>query len=147
MTGEERMRVRRSVLIGLVFAATCVQGKALAGPVDEIVGTWRGTSACVDRQAAPACTDEKVVYDIVATPGQPDAVKVTADKLADGKRVPMGTLDFTYEAASRSWASEWETPRTHALWRLSVSGTTISGTLTLLPSKAVVRKLDLQKDK
>jgi hypothetical protein len=87
-----------------------------------------------------------VIYEIVASPGI-DSVTVRADKVVDGKRVPMGSLEFTHEATSRSWISELESPRTHALWRLSVRGTTLSGTLTLLPSKAVVRRVDLRKDK
>ena len=141
------MRYCRSLVVAFVLVVACVQGEALAKPVDEIVGTWRGTSTCIDRQAAPACTDEEVIYEIVASPGQPDSVTVRAAKIVDGKRVPMGSLDFTHDATSRSWTSELETPRMHALWRLSVSGTTLSGTLTLLPSKAVVRRVDLQKDK
>ena len=141
------MRCCRSLVVAFVLVVARAQGEALAGPVDEIVGTWRGTSACVDRQAAPSCTDETVIYEIVANPGQPESVTVRAGKVVDGKRVPMGPLDFTHEATSRSWTSELETPRVHALWRLSVSGATLSGTLTLLPSEAVVRRVDLQKDK
>jgi hypothetical protein len=141
------MRCCRSLVVALDLVVAGVQGEAVAGPVDEIVGTWRGTSACVDRQAAPACTDEQVIYEIVASPGESDSVTVRADKVVDGKRVPMGSFDFTHEATSRSWTSELETPRMHALWRLSVSGTTLGGTLTLLPSKAVVRRVHLQKDK
>jgi hypothetical protein len=138
---------RRRSAVAVVLVVVCALGEASAGPADEIVGTWRGTSACVDREAAPSCTDEQVIYEIVARPGQPGSVTVNADKVVDGKRVPMGPLDFNYEAESRSWTSELKTTRTQALWRLSVSGTTISGTLTLLPSKAVVRRVDLRKDK
>jgi hypothetical protein len=141
------MRRCLSFVVVFFLVAQFALGEASGGPVDEIVGTWRGSSVCVDRQAAPACTDEQVIYEIVASPGQPDSVTVTADKVVDGKRVPMGSLDFTHEATSRSWTSELETPRMHALWRLSVSGTTLSGNLTLLPSKAVVRRVDLRKDK
>jgi hypothetical protein len=141
------MHCCRSLVVAFVLVVACVLGEALAGPVEEIVGTWRGTSTCVDRQAAPACNDEEVIYEIVVSPGHPESVTTTADKVVDGKRVPMGSFDFTFEAASRSWTSELETPRMHALWRLSVSGTTLSGTLTLLPSKAVVRRVDLRKDK
>ena len=140
------MRCCRSLVVAFVLVVACALGEALAGPVEEIVGTWRGTSACVDRQAAPACTDEEVIYEIVASPDHPEAVTATADKVVDGKRVPMGSFDFALEAASRSWTSELKTPRVHAIWRLSVSGTTLSGTLTLLPSKAVVRRVDLRKD-
>jgi hypothetical protein len=139
------MRCCRSLVAAFVLVVACVLGEASAGPVEEIVGTWRGTSACVDRQAAPACTDEEVIYEIVVSSGRPESVTVAADKVVNGKRVPMGSLDFTLEAASRSWTSELETPRTHALWRLSVSGTTMSGTVTLLPSKAVVRRVELRK--
>jgi hypothetical protein len=146
VTGERgAMRCCQSLVVAFVLVVAGVLGEAFAGPIDEIVGTWRGTSACVDRQAAPACTDEEVIYEIVASPGHPDSVTVTADKVVDGKRVPMASLDFTHDATSRSWTSELETPRMHALWRLSLSGTTLSGTLTLLPSKAVVRRVDLRK--
>jgi hypothetical protein len=140
------MRCYQSLVVAFLVVA-CGMGETLAGPVDEIVGTWRGTSACVDRQAAPSCTDEEVIYETVANSGQPDSVTVRADKVVDGKRVPMGSLDFTHKATSRSWTSESQTPRVHALWGLSVSGTTLSGTLTLLPSRVVVRRLDLRKDK
>src|SRR6476620_3464047 len=99
------MRCCRSLIVAFVLAVACVLGEALAGPVDEIAGTWRGTSACVDRQATPACTDEEVIYEIVASPGHRDLVTVTADKVVDGKRVPMGSLDFTHEATSRNWTS------------------------------------------
>jgi hypothetical protein len=97
------MRGCRSFFVAFVLVVACVLGEALAGPVDEIVGTWRRTSACVDRRAAPACTDEEVIYAVVASPGPPDSVTVTADNVVDGKRVPMGSLDFTHEATIHDW--------------------------------------------
>lgn len=127
--------------------ASVAQGADRAGAaVGEIVGTWSGSSVCVDRQAAPACNDEQVVYEINASPGKPNAVSVKADKVVDGKRVSMGVLEFIRDDASGSWSSEFETPRFHALWRLEVNGATVTGTLTLLPSKAVIRKIDLRKE-
>jgi hypothetical protein len=109
-------------------------------------GTWRGSSVCVDREAAPACNDEQVVYEISASPGKPNTVTAKADKVVDGKRVPMGALDFTHDPTDGTWMTDFETPRAHALWRLTVSGTKMTGVLTLLPSKAVVRRMDLRKD-
>jgi len=117
------------------------------GAADEIVGSWSGSSVCVDLQAAPACNDETVMYDISASPGKPNMVTVNADKVVEGKRGSMGVLEFTHDAKSGSWTSELDTPRLHALWRLTVKGTMLTGTLTLLPSKAVVRKIDLRKVK
>ena len=137
------------VLVAAFFLMTClVRGEAQGGgTVDEIVGTWSGSSVCVDRQAAPACNDEQVVYEINASPGKPNTVTAKADKVVDGKRLSMGDLEFTHDAKSSSWTSTLETPRVHALWRLTVNGQVLAGTLTLLPSKAVVRKIDLRKEK
>lgn len=138
------MRFWRFPVAALFLMARLAQGE---GAANQIVGTWSEPSACVDRQAAPACKDEQVVYDIQANAGKPDTVTVKADKVVDGKRLPMGDLEFTHDSKTGSWTSELETPRVHGQWRLTVSGATLTGTLTLLPSKAVVRKVDLRKDK
>jgi len=139
----------RRVSVAAFFLVACLaRGEGQArGTVDEIVGTWSGSSICVDRQAAPACNDERVVYEISASPGKPDTVTARADKVVDGKRLSMGVLEFTHDAKSGSWTSELETPRVHALWRVTVNGAMLTGTLTLLPSRAVVRRIDLRKDK
>ena len=67
------MRCCRGLVLAFLLAARLARGEAPgqgAAPVDEIVGTWRGSSVCVDRQAAPACNDEQVVYEIGASPGR-----------------------------------------------------------------------------
>lgn len=136
------------ILVAVFFLMACLaRGEGHDGAVEAIVGTWSGSSICVDRQAAPACNDEQVIYEIHASPGKPDTVTVKADKVVDGKRVSMGDLEFTHDAKSGGWTSEFETPRVHALWRLTVRGAMLTGTLTMLPSRAVVRKIDLRKDK
>ena len=144
------MRCCRRLAVVFCLMARLARGEASGegtATADEIVGTWSGSSICVDRQAAPACSDEQVFYEIGASPGKPNTVTVKADKVVDGKRVPMGVLDFTHDAKSGSWTSEFENPRVHALWRLSVNGGTLRGTMVLLPSKAVVRKMELKKEK
>lgn len=138
---------RVSVAVFLLMARLAQGEERGGGTVDEIVGAWSGSSVCVDRQAAPSCNDEQVVYEISANAGKPDTVTAKADKVIDGKRVSMGTLEFTHDAKSSSWTSELDTPRVHGLWRLTVKGAMLTGTLTLLPSRAVVRKIDLRKDK
>src|SRR6476661_5639529 len=117
--------------VAAFFLVTCLargEGQG-GGTVGEIVGTWSGSSVCVDRQAAPACNDEQVVYEINASPGKPDTVTSNADKVVDGKRVPMGALEFTHDAKSGRWTSELETPRVHAIWRVTVNGAMLTGTL------------------
>jgi hypothetical protein len=133
------------LVVALFMVAPIAPGETPSGTSDEIVGTWRGSSVCVDRQAAPACSDEQVVYEIRGRAGKPDVVTVKADKVVDGKRVPMGDLDFTHEAKSGSWITEFENARVHALWRLAVKGRTMTGTMILLPSRAIVRRMDLRK--
>ena len=138
----------RVPVVALFLMARLAQGEEKGGgTVQEIVGTWSGSSVCSDRQAAPSCNDERVIYEINAISGKPDTVLVKADRIADGKRVSMGDLEFTRDAKSGSWTSELDTPRVHGLWRLSVNGAMLTGSLTLLPSKAVVRKMDLRRDK
>jgi hypothetical protein len=135
--------------IVVLTALAVVCGAAVArsaSAVERIGGTWRGSSTCTDRVAAPACNDEQVVYEIVAVSGKPNTVALKADKVIDGKRVPMGVLDFTVDKDGL-WTSEFETPRVHAIWRLVPGATTMTGSLTLLPSKAVVRRVELKRDK
>ena len=144
------MRCCRGFVLVFLLVARLARGEASgqgAPPVGEIVGTWRGSSLCVDREAAPACKDEQVVYEIAANPGKPNTVTVKADKVVGGKRESMGDLEFTHEAKSGSWTSEFENPRVHVLWRLTVTGETLKGTLVALPSGAVARKMDLKKEK
>jgi hypothetical protein len=144
------MRCCRGFVLVFLLVARFAQGEASGRgtpPVDEIVGTWRGSSLCVDREAAPACKDEQVVYEIGASAGKPNTVTVKADKVVDGKREFMSALVFTHEAKSGSWTSEFENSRVHTLWRLTVTGETLRGTMVVLPSRAVVRRMDLKKEK
>ena len=103
----------------MLLAGEGARALGQAGATAEIVGTWRGTSRCVDRVAAPACNDEQVIYEISATPGRESAVTVNADKVVDGKRVPMGALDFARDPKDGSWKT-WklpgEKPRTYAVY-------------------------------
>ena len=145
--------IRSAWLVVLPLTASSLPAGEPAAPAapggrarDEIVGTWRGSSLCTDRQAAPACKDEQVIYEISATPGKADTVTVKADKVVDGKREPMGAHDLTRDASDGGWTTEYETPRVHFTWRLTVTGKKMQGAMTLVPSKAVVRKMDLLKD-
>jgi hypothetical protein len=120
---------------------------AAAGPArDALLGTWRGTSLCVNREAAPACTDEQVVYDIVATPGEADAITVKADKIVNGRREPMGDLTFHPDATTPGrYVSEIGTPTMRSQWFMSVRGDAIIGGLIRLPSKTAIRALELRR--
>jgi hypothetical protein len=139
---------RASRTLGVIVAMSFLL-KASAAPSDhkpsELIGTWRGTSTCTDRVAAPACHDEVVVYDF--TPGEkPGTVRWQADKIVDGKREPMGEFDMVYDAAEKCWSGEFRNTRVHSVWRLVVDGTHLTGTAQLLPGKQTVRRIDARKD-
>ena len=107
-----------------------------------ILGEWRGTSVCVNLQAAPACRDEEVIYEFREM-APPVAGKLTlkADKIVDGRAEPMGEFDIAWDPAEEAWSSEVRTPRVHALWRFKQpSRDELAGTLVLRPDRTVVRK-------
>lgn len=110
----------------------------------EILGTWRGTSICTDLAAAPSCHDETVVYDF--EPGdKPGTILWKADKIVDGKRLPMGELDLTYDTQAGAWTAKFNGPNARSVWRLTVQGTHISGGGWLLPGNQRVRKVEVDK--
>jgi hypothetical protein len=111
-------------------------------PNADILGSWQGTSLCVDRQHFPACTDERVIYDVRPRPGSPNTVTLRADKLVNGVREFMNESDFR-RAADGSWISDLQTPRFHLRVVLQVAGTRLSGTLTDLASGRRVRAMTL----
>jgi len=135
---------RLLIVLSLWVAGSAARG--LPRKTDEIVGTWRGTSTCVDRVAAPSCNDEQVVYEVATSPDAPEKVTIKGDRIVDGKRVFMGDLEYT-PAKDGSWTAEFQSPRVHSQWRLVVSGDSMTGSAILLPSGAVVRRLALQREK
>ena len=114
------------------------------GPA-QLIGTWRGKSTCTDRVAAPACSDETVVYEF--TPGsRPGTVHWQADKIVNGKREAMGEFDLAYDTAEACWKAEYSGPRVTSVWRVAVNARHLTGTARLLPGNQTIRKIDARKD-
>jgi hypothetical protein len=112
--------------------------------IEELRGTWRGTSTCTDRVAAPSCQDETVVYEF-KNGDKAGTVIMAADKIVNGARVPMGDLTFAYDATLACWRSDFESPRMKLRWCFTVEGTTLKGTATLLPGNQVVRRVSVKR--
>jgi hypothetical protein len=131
--------------VALVLLSGAVRQKADPPSPAQLIGTWRGTSTCSDRAAAPACHDETVVYDF--TPGtKPGTLRWAADKIVNGKREPMGEMEVAYDAGEACWKAEFSSPRVKTVWRLVVEGKRMTGTARLVPGNETVRKLELRKD-
>jgi len=128
-----------------VRGALCASAAPSAHDPSELTGTWRGTSLCTDRVAAPACHDEVVVYDFSAGT-KPGTVLWKADKIVNGERQPMGEMDLAYDADGGCWKGEFSSPRSHTVWCLTVDGAHLSGTAWLVPGKQTFRKVDVKKD-
>ena len=138
---------------GLASAAWCLTAVGASGGVvgaetgdlTQLLGTWRGSSTCVNRQVAPACQDEAVVYEVRRSEKAETAV-LQADKVVNGQRVSMGDLEFVYAQKEGCWRSELRTVRVHAVWCLKVSDGTMSGTLRDLEADAEIRKVQAKRE-
>ena len=134
-------------LLAVLIVANLWGMQAAIDPGDpaELIGLWRGTSTCTDRVAAPACQDEKVVYEFTSA-ARAATFHWIADKIVDGKRESMGELDLTYDAVEKCWKAEFSSPRTRVVWRLSIEGTRLTGTARLAPGNQTVRKVELRRE-
>ena len=140
---------RTGVAVAAILACTALPQFSLAAPEAAgpaaPIGVWRGTSTCTDHVAAPACRDEVVVYEFTAG-ASPGTIHWRADKVVDGKRLPMGEFDLTYDTGDACWRGEFKSPRVHSVWCLTVDGAHMTGTGQLLPGKQTLRKIDVRKD-
>jgi hypothetical protein len=128
-----------SAVAGLGFA------QAQAAPVAAIVGTWQGTSICVDHVKDPACRDEIVIYDVDSLSTPRGTVNMRADKVVNGVREFMGAMQFAYDAGTKSWSSELTTPRFHGLWAFTIEGNAMNGSLLELPGRRQVRRVSVKR--
>jgi hypothetical protein len=131
--------VRGAIVLAI---ATAVAATAFAQPPPRasILGTWKGTSLCTDRVRAPACKDERVIYNFTVGPSD-DVAHLVADKeLPDGSYATMYEVDVRRGADGR-WTAEQDNGRVHILWTYAIEGARITGTLEDLPARNVLRRV------
>lgn len=103
----------------------------------SILGIWHGRSDCLEK--GTACKDEIVEYHFQPYAGHPDSVWLDAKKLVAGRYQSMGAMGFGFDAATRTWTSEYVNPHTHILWSFQIAGKGIIGTLVKLPERTPLR--------
>ena len=135
-----RLRFDPALAIPLLILASL---SASAQAVD-LIGSWRGTSLCVDKEHFPACKDEQVIYDVRGRSSSRDTVTIRADKVINGVREFMGEFDFR-RAADSSWVADYQNPRVSIELVLRMRGTHLTGTLTDVPSGRRVRAIALER--
>ncbi|HEX4438568.1 MAG TPA: hypothetical protein VH854_00765 [Thermoanaerobaculia bacterium] len=144
-TPRAKGRIRCAAAL-LLFLWRPAPSRGAEADVRKIVGTWRGTSTCVDLKAAPACKDEVAIYEIGAAPGASDRVVVKGYKVVGGERQYMGDLEYTL-GRDGVWTSDFESPNVRSHWTLTVDGSKMTGTATLVPSNALIRRMELERKK
>jgi hypothetical protein len=105
----------------------------------RISGAWRGTSECAVKDSP--CHDEVNIYRFAEIPGRPGWFSGTGSKVVDGKEIPMGTLNWIYDAGAHALRSE----SSGATFDLIISGYKIEGRLTL-SDNTVYRHIHLEKE-
>src|SRR5262249_16709926 len=93
----------------------------------------------------PACKNEVVVYRFEAFPGKVGVVLNYADKVIDGKRVPMGKLEFQYNQAKGELSCEFTRNQTHSLWQLTISAHPIQYSLVQLHCREQRRSVKIKR--
>ena len=136
------MRFRSLILMAssVVFGISTVARRQ--GPIHksatEPLGVWTGSSIC--QQLQSACHDESVIYTITADEKNSRVVRVSADKVVDGKRINMGSGDYDFDSASHTLSHSDQ----YGSWKLTITGNDLSGTMTL-PDGILFRRVTLKK--
>ena len=126
--------------INLALGFGVVQGQQRS----SLLGDWTGESICVGNN--PSCHDEKVIYHVSTPARENDRVKIAADKIVNGKPEPMGVIDLKYDASKQTLTGETQTARYRLWWEFTVKGNMMEGTLSLLPDRAIARRIKVQKN-
>lgn len=135
------MRTQLGVLVGAVIPLLWVPTQSQH---PDLVGSWRGTSTCVDKAHFPACNDEHIIYDARQKAGVPDTVTLRADKVVNGVREFMAEFDY-HLASDSTWVAEYQNPRVRIQIVLRVRGDHLTGFLTDEPSGRRVREIAAER--
>jgi hypothetical protein len=103
-----------------------------------IEGKWHGTSICTIRDSP--CHDEQVVY-VVSKPDSSGRHKIQMDKIVNGQRELMGTLDCVYDQTASVTVCDMQ----KGVWRFTVTNTKMVGTLTLADGR-LYRNISVSRD-
>jgi len=133
------------VALGILILGSFDSHAAQTTRLDTYVGTWTGTSTCVGNR--PACKNEVVVYRFVPVDGHPNQLRLLADKIVGGNRVPMGALVCEYDERTGEIASEFRRGQTHGIWSYSATGDSMTGKLVVLPERSIGRDVKVHRVK
>jgi hypothetical protein len=111
----------------------------------DIVGTWRGTSICVDKVNLPVCNDEDALYEIRQAGRSGDSVIVRAQKMVNGATELVSQDAFTHQSDG-SWATDIVTTGARLHVSLRLSGDSLIGDVTDVSTSRKQRDIALRRD-
>src|SRR5262245_1114748 len=138
----QRKCVKNTVRCAALVSFLLFEVSAFAQQQDfsKVLGDWNGESICVGGNN-PSCHDEQVIYHFAKSKTDPQKLTLAADKIVNGKPEPMYEQELTYDSAKQTLAGEFQNPRYHGLWEYTIKGSTMWGTLSMLPERTVVRNI------
>lgn len=140
--------MRRSLgalAVSLLLSSAGAPALAQSAPSD-LLGQWHGPSICVKADWNAACHDEEAYYDFV--PGSASGrVLLHAYKIINGEKELMGDLEFSYDAASHAWTSDFQNTRVHVRWIFEPRGAAMTGRVVQLPSLRAARHVTVTRAK
>lgn len=118
---------------------------AATAQTTSLAGDWSGQSNCGGGN--PSCHDEYVVYHISVDALDASKVKISADKIVDGKLDWMGDIWLKYDASKQTLTGDLQNTRFKGIWEFTVKGDLIEGTLSIFnPDKIVGRRIRVQRN-
>lgn len=133
------IRAHRRLLLLLCLGCCLPAGAATGSPA--IAGTWEGESKCTVPDSP--CHDEHVVFEVKADAKAADQFTIDAYKIVSGDRDFMGTLNCHYPEQPGVLRCIGRRP--DDVWLFTVSGNTMSGTLTMGPDKQLFRRVQVTR--
>lgn len=122
------------VIFAFLFASLTCSASAVAGGIG---GIWEGESICTIKDSP--CHDEHVIYTI-SEPDSKGKLTIQADKVVNGQREDMGTLECTFDEKG----SKINCPMGKGMWEFEVKGDEMKGTLKLADGR-LYRNISVKK--
>src|SRR5215213_8891477 len=101
-------------------------------------GNWYGDSVCQVKNSP--CNTEKVVYRIIQMDDAATKFLMQADKIINEKPEFMGTIEFQFDAASKTLTGKYR----DSVWKFTVGEKEMEGTLTLADG-TIYRRIKVAK--
>ena len=130
------------LLLSVCGSSTAVATANPKPPGPNILGTWEGESKCT--AADSACHDERVIYRIATIRHVTGKLALHAYKVVKGQLIFMGTLECLHRSDQATLSCTGNTPKKDA-WEFTVSGRTMTGTLTIGEEKTLYRRINVKK--